>query len=650
MTERSAPFAHALRTLVRSAASVLLHLVVLHGAAWARQLPQGEWRTYHRELSGTRYSPLDQIDRGNVARLSVAWVWKSDSVSGAQERANESTPLMIGGVLYFTTGSRRAVVAADAATGQTKWVWRMDEGARVAVAPRANSGRGVSWWSSGNDARIFVVTPGFHLVALDAHTGKPVPSFGTQGVVDLKLQLGVPLDPETAAIGSSSPPLVFEDFVVVGPALEVGLRPPSYRNVPGRIMAFDARTGALRWRFNTIPQEGEPGVETWEDGSWRYTGNAGAWAPFSLDETRGWLYVPIEAATGDYYGGHRPGNNLFSTSLACLDVRTGKRIWHYQIVHHDIWDYDNPSTPVLADIPVGGRRVEAVVQLTKQSFAYVFDRVTGQPLWPMEERPVPQSDVPGERTSPTQPFPTKPAAYDRQGVTVDDLIDFTPQLRAQALEAIKAFRLGPLFTPSSLRNAPDGTRGTLSLPGTLGGSNWEGGAFDPETGFLYVGSYTSPAVLALGTDTARSDMNYIFVGGSVPRISGLPLIKPPYGRITAIDLRTGEPAWMVPNGDTPESIRNNAALQGVDIPRTGSPSRAVLLVTRTLLFAGEGTSGQPFLRALDKRTGQTVWEMRLPGNIGSQPMTYMLAGKQYLAFWVANQETRRSQLMTLALP
>ncbi|MGH7504500.1 MAG: PQQ-binding-like beta-propeller repeat protein, partial [Longimicrobiales bacterium] len=523
-----------------------------------------EWRSYHRDVAGTRYSPLARIDETNVDRLAVAWEWPSDSVLGEQgEFRNASTPLMVDGVLYFTAGRERVVIAADAATGATKWLWRLDEGQRGRIAPRANSGRGLAYWTDGVQARVFVVTPGYRLVALDARTGEPVADFGVGGIVDLKLELGVQVDTAEAVIGSSSPPLVFDDVVVVGPALAVGLRPPSRTNVPGRVLAFDASTGALKWRFHTIPGEGEAGVETWESESWRYTGNAGAWAPMSLDTARGRLYVPVEAATGDYYGGHRPGDNLFSTSLVCLDVRTGARIWHYQIVHHDIWDYDNPTTPILADLTVGGRRIEAVVQLTKQSFAYVFDRVTGEPVWPIEERPVPQSDVPGERTSATQPIPTKPAPYDRQGVTIDDLIDYTPALRAEAIQAVKPFRLGALFTPASLRDAPDGTKGTLSLPGTLGGSNWEHGAFDPETGMLYVGSYTNPAVLALAPDPERSDMDYVMVGFNAPKVQGLPLVKPPYSRITAIDLNTGEHAWMVPAGDTPDAIREHPALQGI---------------------------------------------------------------------------------------
>ncbi|MCI0433509.1 MAG: PQQ-binding-like beta-propeller repeat protein [Gemmatimonadetes bacterium] len=611
----------------------------------------GDWPHHHRDLGGTRYSPLDQIDASSVGRIGIEWEWRSDSLHQAPEYRNASTPILFDGTLYFTTGRDRAVVAVAAGTGETRWVWRLDEGARARVAPRANSGRGVAIWVAGSDARVFVVTPGFHLVALDARSGMPVAGFGNQGVVDLKLELGVPIASVTAAIGSSSPPLIFEDIVVIGPALEVGLRPRSRRNVPGRLLAIDARTGRLRWRFNTIPQPGEFGNETWQNDSWEYTGNTGAWAPHSLDAQRGWLYVPTEAATGDYYGGHRPGDNLFSTSLLCLDVRTGRRIWHRQIVRHDIWDYDNPSAPILVDIPVDGRHVEAVVQLTKQSFAYVFDRVTGEPVWPMPEQPVPASDLPAERASPTQPIPTKPAPYDRQGFSIDDLIDFTPALRAEAIEAIRPFRLGPLFTPGSLRDAPDGTRGTLSLPGNLGGGNWEGGAVDPETGVLYAGSTTSPTLIAMAHDSARSDMDYVMVGGRVPTVQGLPIVKPPYSRITAIDLNTGDHLWMVPNGETPPAIRDHPALQGLDVPPTGGTTRPVLLVTRTLLFAGEGYEGRPVLRAYDKRTGRVVHEFNLPGAVTAQPMTFLHQGRQYLAVWVGDaRNTVRSRLIALALP
>lgn len=609
-------------------------------AAHTQNTSDGEWKEQHRDGRGTHYSPLAQINGSNVSRLREVWRWSPDTSETPAEVRNISTPLMVDGMLYFTSGADRQVIAADAVTGEVKWHWRYDDGPRTRRSPRRNSGRGVSWWQRGTDQRIFVVTPGFRLVALNAKTGKPVPTFGTGGVVDLKMQLGVTLNPDSAAIGSSSPPIVWENTLVIGPALEVGLTPRSMRNVPGRVLAIDAVTGTFKWRFNTIPEAGEFGADTWDAAARAFTGNAGAWAPLSIDEKRGWVFLPVEAATGDYYGGHRPGNNLFSTSLVAVDLRTGKRVWHYQIVRHDIFDYDNPSTPIVADVTINGRPREIVVQLTKQSFAYVLDRATGEPIWPIEDRTVPASDVPGEQASPTQPMPTRPAAYDRQGVTIDDLIDFTPALRAKAVEFVKQYRMGPLFTPGSLINAADSTRGTLSLPGTLGGSNWEHGAFDPATGVLYVGSFTNPAVLAMDHVPARSDMNYIMVGGDPLLIDGLPLIKPPYSRITAIDLKTGDHAWMRVNGDTPSRVKNHQALAGLTIPPTGSQTRPVLLATGSLLFSGEGSGGAPVLRAHNKATGDVVWEMTLPGAVTAQPMTYMINGVQYLAVWSGNPRTK----------
>jgi quinoprotein glucose dehydrogenase len=608
-----------------------------------------EWRSYHRDYGSTRYSPLAQITRDNVAQLTSAWTWEPDSTLGVREGRSQNTPLMVNGTLYFTAGVSRAVVAADPATGKTRWTWSMDESERVRVMPRRNSGRGVSYWSNPatGEERIYTVTPGFQLVALDAKTGKPIANFGTNGVVDLKTQLGVELDVNTAPIGNSSPPLVFENVVVIGPALAVGTAPPSMKNVPGRILAIDALTGKLIWRLNTIPQPGEFGVDTWGDSSWSYTGNTGAWAPMSLDERRGWIYLPIEAPTGDYYGGHRPGDNLFSSSVVCLDIRTGKRIWHYQTVHHDIWDYDLPTAPILSDIMIDGRRVEALVQITKQGFTFVLDRVTGIPVWPIEERPVPQSDLAGEKTSPTQPIPTKPPPFDRQGVSVDDLIDFTPALRAQAENLLKSYRIGPIYEPPSLPDAATGVRGTLSLPNSTGGANWEHGAFDPETGMLYVGSATTPSLLAMQPGGGRSDMNFIGALGGGPNIQGLSIIKPPYSRITALDLTKGTLVWTVPAGDTPDRIKNNAALQGLQIPRTGTGNRPVVLATRTLLFQGEGSGGGPKLYALDKATGAIVHEFPMGGAVTSSPMTYMYEGRQYVAFWVSNP---RATLVSMALP
>ncbi|MBC7896793.1 MAG: PQQ-binding-like beta-propeller repeat protein [Cytophagaceae bacterium] len=641
------PIHHSLFTTF----TVLL-LATAANAQDAGKQPDGEWRVHHRDYAGTHYSPLSQIDKSTVSKLGVAWRWSPDSAERPPDVRNISTPLMVKGTLYFTSGINRSVLAVDAGTGAVKWTWVWDDGARTRVAPRRGSGRGISYWVQGTDERIFVVTPGFRLVALDARTGKPVPAFGTDGVVDLKTHLGVPLNVDSAAIGSSSPPLVWGNTVVMGPALEVGLQPRSRTNVPGRILAVDARTGAFKWRFNTIPVKGEQGNETWEDRSWTYTGNAGAWAPLSLDARRGWVYLPVEAATGDYYGGHRHGNNLYSTSIVALDIRTGKRVWHYQVIHHDIWDFDNPAAPILADVTIAGRRREVLVQLTKQSFAYVLDRGTGRPIWPIVERAVPPSDVPGERASPTQPIPTRPAPYDRQGFSTDDLIDFTPALKARALQVITPYRLGPLFTPASLADAPDGTRGTLSMPGSVGGANWEAGALDPETGMLYVGSFTNPAVLAMTNDPKRSDMNYILAGGGgAPQVDGLPLVKPPWSRITAIDLRTGEHAWMQAAAETPDAVKNHPLLAGVTLPRTGGFTRPVILVTKTLLFTGEGSGGAPILRALDKRTGEVVWSMPMRGAVTAQPMTYLHNGKQYLAVWTGTARGRPpTELTVLSIP
>ena len=446
--------------------------------------------------------------------------------------------------------------------------------------------------------------------------------------------------------------MIARNTIIVGPALLVGVR-TNKDNVKADIMAFDVRTGKRKWAFHTIPRKGEPGYETWLNGSADYTGNAGMWGPYSVDPALGYVYLPIEAPTNDIYGGDRPGANLYSNTLVCIEIETGKVVWHRQLIHHDIWDYDMPAHPILLDINVNGRPIKAVVQLTKQAFAYVFDRVTGQPVWPMEERPVPQSDVPGEQASATQPFPTKPPAFDRQGVTEDDLIDFTPELRAKAIEAIKPFRIGGLYTPGSLGQAPGGTRGTIILPGFGGGANWESGAADPETGFVYVGSVTNPAVIALTRPQPNTQTSgYISGGGlGLPRIDGLPLLKPPYGRITAYDMNKGEIAWQIANGDTPPAIKNNPALQGLNIPRTGSPSHAGILVTKTLLFAGEGWGGQPVFRAYDKATGQIIWETPIPaGTQTSLPMTYMHQGRQYIAFTAGTAGTTPAQLVAFAIP
>ena len=636
------------------ALTLVLALAAVPLAAGQRGATDGEWRFYAGDPGGPRYSSLDQINRDNVSDLEVAWTWTMDNYGGP-EGVSESTPLMIDGVLYFTVGSRRNVVAVDAGSGETLWMWRMDEGERWERAARRNSGRGVGYWEDGDDRRILTITPGFQLVALDADTGLPVPGFGVNGVVDLFLHLDHDYnstDELIGTIGNSSPPIVIGNTVAIGPALRPGGR-VNRENTKGDVLAFDIRTGEKKWVFHTVPRPGEPGYETWDNDSARYTGNAGVWGPSSADPELGIIYLNVETPTNDAYGGHRPGDNLYGNSLVAVDAETGEKTWHQQLIHHDIWDYDNPPQPILIDVNVDGREVKAVVQLTKQAIAYVFDRVTGEPVWPIEERPVPQSDVPGERTAPTQPFPTKPPPFDQHGITPDDVIDFTPALQSQAVQALEQFRFGPIYTPPSLGNDPSGTRGTLVVPSFGGGANWEGGAADPETGFVYVGSATNITVAALqrpeGENATNADFN-MGGGASLPRIEELPLLKPPYGRITAYDMNRGEIAWQIANGDTPDSVRDNPALAGVEFPATGIASRAKLLVTKTLLFAGEGSGGRPIFRAYDKATGEEIWETRVEAGVQqSLPMTYLHEGRQYIVF-AAGGGGNAPRLVAWALP
>jgi quinoprotein glucose dehydrogenase len=488
------------------------------------------------------------------------------------------------------------------------------------------------------------------MVSLDAATGRPVAGFGQGGVVDLmhehRARDGVEL---LGSIGASSPAAIVGDVIVVGSAHHVGARPPSRVNTPGDVRGYDARTGRLLWTFRTIPEEGELGVDTWLDDSWRYTGNAAVWAQISHDPETGFVYLPTEAPTGDYYGGHRHGDNLFSSSLVCLDARTGERVWHFQTIHHDIWDWDNATAPILADLTIDGVERKIVALPTKQGFVFVFDRLTGEPIWPIEERPVPQTDVPGERTAPTQPFPTRPAPFDRQGFGDDDLIDFTPEIRARAAEVARGFVMGPLYTPPTLEEHPDGTGGTLSLPSSIGGANWEGGALDPETGILYVGSMTSPTVLSLVPGGEASDMDWIRGNARAQLEPGIPIVKPPWGRITAIDLTTGEHAWMIANADTPPDLAERLGIDPALVPRTGVASRAGLLVTRTLLFAGEGLTGGKTFRAHDKATGAILAEIALPGVQTGLPMSYLHDGRQYVVVAVGGGGDPPA-LVALALP
>ena len=621
---------------------------VVHGQQGATN---GQWRATGGDGGQTRYSPLDQITRDNVKELKVAWIFRMDNFSSPPEARSQTSPVMANGRLFFTAGAQRAVVAVDAGTGETLWLWKNDEGVRAQKAPRRGSGRGVAYWTDSREERIFTVTPGFRLVALDAKTGRQAGGFGRDGVVDLFTEIDPTAD-LTGTIGNSSPPVVAGDTVIIGPAQAQGARPLSMKNTKGDVMAFDVRTGKKRWQFHTIARRGEPGHETWLNGSAEYTGNAGVWTPFTVDEALGYVYLPVEAGTSEYYGGHRPGNNLYSSSLVALDVKTGRRLWHYQLVHHDIWDYDISSPPLLVNITVEGKPIEAVVQPTKQGYLYVFDRVTGQPVWPIEERPVLQTDAPGEWTAATQPIPVKPPAFDRVGMTHEALIDFTPELRQSAIDAIGPYRYGPLYIPPSLMEASDGTRGSIMLPGNRGGANWNAGAVDPDTGYVYVTSVTRPTLLQL-VKMPASDLNYVAtaLAPPLPTIDGLPLQKPPYGRIVAFDMNTGEIAWQMANGDTPPAIKNHPKLAGLQLPRTGSISHAGLVATRTLLFAGEGDGGMPVFRAHDKRTGEIVWETQTPG--GAQtglPVTYMHGGKQYVVFAAAGAGGAAAQLVAYALP
>lgn len=605
------------------------------------------WTHFNGDERSNRYVPLDQINADNVADLKVAWELDTAPFGPSPETFNVNTPLMVNGRLFATVGSTRNVIALDAASGQLLWMWRPDEGQRFDDAPRKGSGKGVAYYRNGGQEVVFTMTPGYYLVALDARTGDPVPTFGARGYVDL--QQGLRLGPgrEDLDIGISFPPLVVEDVVITGAAHLVGMRPVSASNVKGDIRGWDANTGELLWTFHTVPERGEPGYETWLKGSAEYTGNTGVWAPMSADIERGTVYLPVESATGDRYGGDRPGNNLYASSTVALDYRTGERKWHFQTTHHDIWDWDTPSAPLVIELPDGR---DAVVQTLKQSHLFMFDPDSGEPLFPVEERPVPQSDTPGEHTAATQPFPLLPAPYDRQGFQADDLNDMTPEIHARAKKIAADYRFSELYTPPSLYKHPDdGSLGTLHLPSSTGGSNWEGSAYDPETGIIYIPSRTDTSVLSLVHDPDASSVRYIQGGGRTPSIDGIPLVKPPYGRITAIDLTTGEHVWQVANGDTPDEIKHHKLLQGVDLPATGKATRSGLVATKTLLFHGEGPGGDPILHARDKATGEDIARIELPASVTGVPMSYLLDGKQYLVMTVSDFRNA-AKIIALTLP
>jgi quinoprotein glucose dehydrogenase len=668
-----------------------------------------EWTTYGGDLASTRYSPLDQITKDNFNKLEIAWRFKTDAMGPRPEFNFQVTPLMVDGVVYSTAGTRRAVVALDAVTGEMKWMHSENEGKRGESAPRLLSGRGLAYWpgSGGQAARIVYVTPGYQMVALDAKTGIPAAGFGKNGIVDLKMDDDQPVDPITGEIGLHATPIIAKDVIVVGAAHLEGSAPKSKNHEKGFIRGYDARTGKRLWIFHTIPSPGEFGNNTWEKDSWAYTGNAGVWAQMTIDEELGMVYLPVELPTGDYYGGNRPGNGLFGESVVALDLKTGVRKWHYQLVHHGIWDMDIPCAPILADITVDGKKIKAIAQITKQGWVYVFDRTNGQPVWPIEERPVEKGTVPNEWYSPTQPFVTKPPAFDRQGVSPDDVIDFTPELHEEGLKLLSKYKIGPIFTPPVVSNV-DGPLGTLILPSVTGGANWQGGALDPETNKLYVYSVTAPSALGLvQPDPTKSDFGYVLgvaranappvqtqtessgparnepsaAGASGGRgqapaaggrgqapaagrgggagalsVQGLPLIKPPYGRITAIDLNKGDIAWQIAHGDTPDNVKNHPALKGIDIPRTGRAGRIGVLVTKNLVIAGEGgfnttPNGQrgAMLRAYDKATGADVGAVYMPAPQTGSPMTYFYNGKQYIVVAISGA-SYTGELIAFKLP
>ncbi len=667
-------FSHRYRAIVGPLVAVgLLIAPSLSGLAAGQDREDGEWRAYAADKAGTKYSPLDQIDATNVNDLRI--VWRQSTIPDETRQGStidppggsQNTPLMADGRLFIMTALGQ-VAALDAATGEVVWFDSRPASDTTdgEDAPRAFAARGVAYWSDNgeDDARVLAVL-GSRLVALNAKTGERYPDFGDGGEVDLIQGYD---DRTVDSFRWRSAPLVVNDVVVIGSAIRdiTSHTAPAFKEMPpGDVRGFDVRTGKQLWIFHTIPREGEPGNETWLTGlnedraSWEYTGNTNMWASPSGDEELGYVYLPLSTPTNDYYGGHRPGDNLFAEAIVCLDVTTGERIWHFQAVHHGLWDYDFPAAPTLADITVNGRDIKAVAITSKQAFVYVFDRVTGEPVWPIEERPVPQGDAPGEWYAATQPFPTKPPAFDQQGVTIDDLIDFTPELRAEAVAMLDDYVWGPFFTPPTvIDEEPGGTQGTLSVPGLVGGTDWNGAGVDPETGIMYVPSAHSGTVIGLvRSEHPRSDVDWVMKEGRhIPGPQGLPLFKPPYGRLVAIDLNQGDILWMVANGDGP---RDHPAIEHLNLPPLGQSGRAAPLVTKTLVFLGEGAnvgaaflppgSGGKMFRAYDKATGAIVGEIELPGGTTAAPISYAVDGTQYIVVAVG-WDDMPSEYIALALP
>jgi quinoprotein glucose dehydrogenase len=629
-----------------------------------QNIEDGEWGYFGGDNKFNRYSPLDLINANNVDQLSI--VWRRDATAASLrddyngmgfEKNLRSTPLLIDGVLY-APNIFGLVEAFDPATGET--VWTQEPYQQTLLEAAGISSRGIAHWQQGIDRRLMVVR-GSYLYALNPQTGEPFPDFGREEPGRINLAYSA-ANANNFALTTS--PLVIGNTAVIGGFLNgAGDGGSRKEAAPENIRGFDVRTGELKWEFNVVPQAGEFGYDTWEEGSAEWSGDIGSWCCLSADNELGIVYVPLGAPTSAYYGGHRPGDNLYANSLVALDAETGKRIWHFQMIHHDLWEYDNSSPPILGDITVNGRSIKAVMQANKNGFVYVFDRTNGEPVWPIVETPVPQSIVEGEATSATQPIPSKPPAFDRQGITLDDLIDFTPALRNQALELVDNFTLGPLYTPPSPW-IEGGNQGTLTLPNTWGAGNWNTGAFDPETGMYFAVSYTKTDNLGIAPTTSDSaTMTHTIAQGSpnAPAIQGLPLVKPPYGRVTALNMNTGELEWSVANGD---GARDHPLLRDLDLPPLGIPNRPAPLVTKSLLFVGEGSDAVvgtvpggggaydgpdtgydeswrwgTLFRAYDKSSGITVFEIDLAAGTTGAPMTYMHEGKQYIVVAVSSRAT-----------
>jgi len=648
---------------------------------------EGEWRYIGGNASHTRYTPLDQINAGNFEELETAWIWRGDNYGPRVDYVFRSTPLYIDGLLYTVAGQRRTVAAIDPSSGETMWTYREPHTTRFDRGMRNNYGKGVAYAEINGRGVVYTSSPGFFLHALDAETGRPMEDWGNAvpiegfpqtGVVDMLPDLisdwepwltsGYTYDPyngipkELGNLSTSSPPIVVNGVVIVGNVHEQGYYQTRHENIPGDILAYDAATGEFLWKFHIIPRPGEFGHDTWENDAWKTIGDVSSWAPMSADLERGLVYIPTNPPTMDFYGGFRPGDNLYGTSIIALDVKTGERVWHFQTVHHDIWNFDNPAPPVLLDVTVDGVPTPIAVETTKQGFVYTFNRETGEPVWPMEERPVPQSEIPGEHLSPTQPFPTKPAAFQLQGLTEDDLIDFTPELRAAAVEVMKEYRTGPLFNPPIQVGHPSGLRSFVSCPS--GASNIFGPpSADPESGVLYIptlrGCRSENIVPGSEMDepddpmtTGKTITDWVVANrgdfmGRGPQ--GLPILKPPYSEIVAIDMNTGDHIWAIPNGDTPDRIKNHPALQGVEIPKTGVPSHPITMVTKSLLIAAEGGAGAPVLHAIEKSTGENLGSVELPAPGRYGMMGYMHDGVQYIVVQVSSANYPGA-LVALRLP